>query len=123
MRRRFHFDESNSEHVVPFCSRSLSMVAARLLRRPLPQRKQISREMTRPEICKFPTVSHNHRNPGVSTKGPRMKINRLFAPPPNSGTANLALLVLRVWLGIAMLLIHGWDKAMHFNNMKHDFPA
>ena len=51
-----------------------------------------------------------------------MKINSLFAPPPNSGTANLALLVLRVWLGLAMLLIHGWDKAMHFNNLKHDFP-
>jgi len=51
-----------------------------------------------------------------------MKITRLFAPPPNSGTANLALLVLRVWLGIAMLINHGWDKAMHFNNMKHDFP-
>jgi putative oxidoreductase len=51
-----------------------------------------------------------------------MKMNSFFAPPPNSGTANLALLVLRVWLGIAMLMNHGWDKAMHFNSQKHDFP-
>lgn len=48
-------------------------------------------------------------------------MNRFFAPPINSATANLGLLVLRVWLGVAMLLNHGWDKLTHFNHLAKDF--
>ena len=42
-------------------------------------------------------------------------IKRIFAPAKNSGSANFALLVLRLWIGFEMLLLHGSDKLMHFN--------
>jgi len=31
-------------------------------------------------------------------------------------STDFALLVLRLWLGLTMLLNHGWDKLVHFNN-------
>src|SRR6478736_332133 len=51
-----------------------------------------------------------------------MKMNRFFAPAINSGTANLGLLVLRLWLGGAMLLLHGWDKITHYGKLSKEFP-
>lgn len=37
-------------------------------------------------------------------------------------SANLALLALRVWLGLSMLLLHGWTKVMNFSAMVSHFP-
>jgi putative oxidoreductase len=51
-----------------------------------------------------------------------MKMNRFFTPGTNSPMANLGLLVLRVWIGIAMLLNHGWDKLIHFSDKAQKFP-
>ena len=48
--------------------------------------------------------------------------HRFFAPGVNSPMANLGLLVLRVWLGVAILANHGWDKLVHFNQMAGKFP-
>lgn len=42
-------------------------------------------------------------------------IKRIFAPAKNSDSANFALLVLRLWIGLEMLLLHGSDKLMHFD--------
>jgi putative oxidoreductase len=42
-------------------------------------------------------------------------IKKIFAPAKNSGSANFALFVLRVWIGLEMCLLHGADKLMHFN--------
>jgi len=35
---------------------------------------------------------------------------------------NLGLLVLRVWLGLSMLLLHGWPKVEKYANMSQGFP-
>ncbi len=37
-------------------------------------------------------------------------------------SANLALLALRVWLGLSMLLLHGWAKVMNFSTLAGQFP-
>jgi putative oxidoreductase len=37
-------------------------------------------------------------------------------------SAPLALCVLRVWLGLSMLLLHGWDKLVGFAGMAPHFP-
>ena len=37
-------------------------------------------------------------------------------------SANLALLALRVWLGLSMLLLHGWAKAANFSTVAGHFP-
>jgi putative oxidoreductase len=42
-------------------------------------------------------------------------IKKIFAPADNSCSANLALLVLRLWIGLEMCLLHGADKLMNFN--------
>jgi putative oxidoreductase len=42
-------------------------------------------------------------------------IKKIFAPAKNSDSANFALLVLRLWVGLEMLLVHGLDKLMNFN--------
>jgi putative oxidoreductase len=34
---------------------------------------------------------------------------------------NLALLVLRLWIGLSMLLLHGWGKLMNFSEMSGKF--
>lgn len=49
--------------------------------------------------------------------------NRLFAPESNGCLANLALLVLRLWLGLTMLFNHGVLKFSGFATMKEKFPA
>ena len=51
-----------------------------------------------------------------------MKLSRFFAPGMNGPMANLGLLVLRVWLGVAMLCNHGWDKLTHFQDRAAGFP-
>jgi putative oxidoreductase len=35
---------------------------------------------------------------------------------------NLGLLVLRVWLGLSMLLLHGWSKVEKYAGMSQGFP-
>jgi putative oxidoreductase len=37
-------------------------------------------------------------------------------------SANLALLALRVWLGLSMLLLHGWAKVVNFSALVSHFP-
>lgn len=37
-------------------------------------------------------------------------------------SVDLALLLLRVWYGAAMIYIHGWDKLMTFSSMASAFP-
>jgi putative oxidoreductase len=49
-------------------------------------------------------------------------IKRLFAPAKNSDSANFALLVLRLWIGLEMLLIHGLDKFQNFKQVAPNFP-
>ncbi len=51
-----------------------------------------------------------------------MKISRFFAPGTNGPAADLGLLVLRVWLGVAMLCNHGWEKLTHFQDTAAGFP-
>jgi putative oxidoreductase len=46
----------------------------------------------------------------------------LFGPGENSPAANLGLLVLRVWLGLSMLVLHGWPKLAGFNEKAGSFP-
>ncbi len=41
---------------------------------------------------------------------------------PASQSAPLALLVLRLWLGLAMLIQHGWGKLTGFAQMADQFP-
>jgi putative oxidoreductase len=49
-------------------------------------------------------------------------LKKLFAPGNNSGAANLGLLVLRLWIGFAMLLNHGAGKLMSFSDTAPHFP-
>jgi len=35
---------------------------------------------------------------------------------------NLGLLILRVWLGLSMLLLHGWSKVEKYAGMSQGFP-
>jgi putative oxidoreductase len=49
-------------------------------------------------------------------------IKILFAPAKNSPSANFALLVLRVWIGVEMMVVHGVDKLMNFSTAAQDFP-
>jgi putative oxidoreductase len=37
-------------------------------------------------------------------------------------SADLALLLLRVWIGLALLINHGWGKLMHFSAMAGKLP-
>src|SRR5579875_2103244 len=45
----------------------------------------------------------------------------LFAPGKNSVSGDLGLFVLRVWIGLTMLLEHGWDKLTHFDKYAANF--
>ena len=47
---------------------------------------------------------------------------RIFAPDVNGPMTNLALLVLRVWLGVALLFNHGWAKFANFKETAQHFP-
>jgi putative oxidoreductase len=51
-----------------------------------------------------------------------MKITSVFAPGTNHPMTSLGLLVLRVWLGVTMLWLHGLDKLRHFSEMADKFP-
>ena len=50
-----------------------------------------------------------------------MKLTRVFAPGQNSPTADFGLLMLRVWLGVAIFLNHGWSKLTQFHEMAPHF--
>jgi putative oxidoreductase len=50
-------------------------------------------------------------------------IKILFAPGNNSIAADFGLLVLRVWIGLTMLLEHGWDKLTHFDKYASHFVS
>jgi putative oxidoreductase len=47
---------------------------------------------------------------------------RIFGPGANPVMTSAGLLVLRVWLGLTMLLNHGWDKLTGFKEMAGQFP-
>jgi putative oxidoreductase len=49
--------------------------------------------------------------------------HRLFAPGLNSQLTDFALLVLRLWFGLTLLLNHGWEKLTHFSEKSSQFPA
>ena len=49
-------------------------------------------------------------------------IKQLFAPGNDSPCTHLALLGLRVWLGVAMLANHGFDKLTTFGEKAASFP-
>ena len=49
-------------------------------------------------------------------------IKKLFVPGKDSACSNFALLVLRVWLGVAMLAHHGYDKLTTFGEKSAGFP-
>ncbi len=49
-------------------------------------------------------------------------ITKILAPGHDSFLTNVALLVLRLWLGLTMLLNHGLDKLNHFSDMADKFP-
>jgi putative oxidoreductase len=46
----------------------------------------------------------------------------MFAPGVDSAATNLALLMLRLWIGPAMFFNHGLNKLMHFKEVASNFP-
>ena len=49
-------------------------------------------------------------------------IKKLFAPGNDSVVTSFALLVLRLWLGLTMLLEHGLTKINNFSDYAQHFP-
>ncbi|HYG36146.1 MAG TPA: DoxX family protein [Clostridia bacterium] len=49
-------------------------------------------------------------------------LKKLFAPGDDSFLTDVALLVLRVWLGLSMLINHGLGKLQGFKTMAAEFP-
>ena len=49
-------------------------------------------------------------------------LKKIFAPGNDSALTNLALLVMRLWLGSAMFFNHGLDKLVHFDAIAPNFP-
>jgi putative oxidoreductase len=47
---------------------------------------------------------------------------KLFIPSEDSDLTSMALLVTRLWFGLAMLFNHGLDKFAHFKDMVGSFP-
>lgn len=47
--------------------------------------------------------------------------NRLFAPEASTRAIDLALLLLRLWLGLTMLFNHGFAKLINFGDMSSKF--
>jgi putative oxidoreductase len=47
---------------------------------------------------------------------------KLFIPSDDSDLTSMALLVARLWFGLAMLFNHGLDKLAHFNDIVGAFP-
>jgi putative oxidoreductase len=48
-------------------------------------------------------------------------IKKLFAPGNDSALTSFALLLLRLWLGLTLLLNHGLDKLQHFGETAPKF--
>jgi len=46
----------------------------------------------------------------------------IFSPGNDSALTNLALLVLRLWLGSAMFFNHGLEKLVQFKSIAPEFP-
>jgi putative oxidoreductase len=49
-------------------------------------------------------------------------LKALFSPSQDSAFTNLALLVMRLWLGSTMFLNHGFEKLVNFKSIASDFP-
>ena len=49
-------------------------------------------------------------------------LKKIFAPAHDSLWTSLALLILRVWLGMTMLINHGVGKLTSFSEKAPDFP-
>ena len=49
-------------------------------------------------------------------------IKKILAPGNDSTFTSCALLALRLWLGLTMLLNHGWGKLTGFGEMSQKFP-
>jgi putative oxidoreductase len=47
---------------------------------------------------------------------------RLFVPSEDSDLTSMALLVARLWFGLAMVFNHGLDKLGHFHDIVDTFP-
>ena len=47
---------------------------------------------------------------------------KLFVPSEDSDLTSMALLVARLWFGLAMLFNHGLDKIAHFQDLVGSFP-
>ena len=47
---------------------------------------------------------------------------KLFIPSDDSDLTSMALLVARLWFGLAMLFNHGLDKLVHFKDIVGTFP-
>jgi putative oxidoreductase len=47
---------------------------------------------------------------------------KLFIPSDDSDLTSMALLVARLWFGLAMLFNHGLDKLAHFSDIVGSFP-
>jgi putative oxidoreductase len=47
---------------------------------------------------------------------------KLFIPSADSDLTSMALLVTRLWFGLAMLFNHGFDKLAHFKDIVGTFP-
>lgn len=45
-----------------------------------------------------------------------------MAGPAGDGLKDAGLLVLRVWLGLSMLLLHGWGKVQNYAQLSQGFP-
>jgi putative oxidoreductase len=48
--------------------------------------------------------------------------NKVFAPESAGFKIDFALLTLRVWAGLSILLLHGLDKLNNFAELKSSFP-
>src|SRR5580765_7211086 len=51
-----------------------------------------------------------------------LMLKKLLAPGNDSVLTSFALLLLRAWLGLSMLLLHGLSKAKDFSKLSADFP-
>ena len=47
---------------------------------------------------------------------------KLFIPSDDSDLTSMALLVARLWFGLAMMFNHGFDKFAHFKDLVGTFP-
>lgn len=49
-------------------------------------------------------------------------IKKIFAPGNDSFATSAGLLVLRLFFGLTMLILHGWDKLINFSSTAPNFP-